>query len=117
MCEIKLNWIFLYLILLKDFEKEYQRQAFFMTKVVNGEIPATTFAEIMKNLRGHLLTPYVRAYLLTVRKYDLHLDCGAKIYNELGTHIYLILLFIIWLWRRFTLYGENRGQLWDSNAY
>ncbi|XP_031574547.1 calcium-binding mitochondrial carrier protein Aralar1-like [Actinia tenebrosa] len=52
--------------LLQDFEKEYQRQAFFYAKMSNGEIPATRFAEIMKTLRGHLLTPYVRAYLLTV---------------------------------------------------
>ncbi|EDO42462.1 predicted protein [Nematostella vectensis] len=52
--------------LLQDLEKEYQRQAFFSSKMVEGEITAKQFSDIMKTLRGHLLTPYVRAYLLSV---------------------------------------------------
>ena len=33
----------------------------------DGEITAVKFAEIMKVLRGHKLSPFVRNYLLTVR--------------------------------------------------
>ena len=33
----------------------------------DGEITAVKFAEIMKVLRGHKLSPFVREYLLTVR--------------------------------------------------
>ena len=51
---------------LQDLEKEYQRQAFFQSKVADGEITAVKFAEIMKTLRGHKLSPFVRNYLLTV---------------------------------------------------
>lgn len=51
--------------LLQDLEKEYQRQAFFQSKVADGEITAVKFAEIMKTLRGHKLSPFVRNYLLT----------------------------------------------------
>ena len=53
---------------LQDLEKEYQRQAFFQSKVADGEITAVKFAEIMKTLRGHKLSPFVRNYLLTVRE-------------------------------------------------
>lgn len=51
--------------LLQDLEKEYQRQAFFQSKMPDGEITAVKFAEIMKVLRGHKLSPFVREYLLT----------------------------------------------------
>ena len=51
----------------QDLEKEYQRQAFFESKMPDGEITAVKFAEIMKVLRGHKLSPFVREYLLTVR--------------------------------------------------
>lgn len=52
---------------LQDLEKEYQRQAFFQSKMPDGEITAVKFSEIMKVLRGHKLSPFVREYLLTVR--------------------------------------------------
>jgi len=51
---------------LQDLEKEYQRQAFFQSKMPDGEITAVKFSEIMKVLRGHKLSPFVREYLLTV---------------------------------------------------
>lgn len=51
--------------LLQDLEKEYQRQAYFQCKMPDGEITAVKFAEIMKVLRGHKLSPFVRNYLLT----------------------------------------------------
>lgn len=35
--------------------------------MADGEITAVKFAEIMKTLRGHKLSPFVRNYLLTVR--------------------------------------------------
>lgn len=59
----------------QDFEQEYQRQAFFKAHSQNNEIPATKFADIMKTLRGHLLTPYVRAYLLTVSTLTVTSKC------------------------------------------
>ncbi|KAK2561991.1 Calcium-binding mitochondrial carrier protein Aralar1 [Acropora cervicornis] len=52
--------------LLQDLEKEYQRQAYFQCKMPDGEITAVKFAEIMKVLRGHKLSPFVRNYLLTL---------------------------------------------------
>lgn len=52
---------------LQDLEKEYQRQAFFQCKMVDDySIKATDFSKIMKELRGHILSPYVREYILTV---------------------------------------------------
>jgi len=51
--------------LLQDLEKEYQRQAFYQSKMPDGAITAVKFAEIMKVLRGHKLSPFVRNYLLT----------------------------------------------------
>lgn len=51
--------------LLQDLEKEYQRQAFLQSKMPDGEITAVKFSEIMKVLRGHKLSPFVREYLLT----------------------------------------------------
>ncbi|XP_068738183.1 electrogenic aspartate/glutamate antiporter SLC25A13, mitochondrial-like isoform X1 [Montipora capricornis] len=51
--------------LLQDLEKEYQRQAYLQSKMPDGEITAVKFAEIMKILRGHKLSPFVRNYLLT----------------------------------------------------
>ncbi|CAH3127558.1 unnamed protein product [Pocillopora meandrina] len=51
--------------LLQDLEKEYQRQAYFQSKMPDGEITAVKFSEIMKVLRGHKLSPFVREYLLT----------------------------------------------------
>lgn len=58
----------------QDLEKEYQRQAFFQSKMPDGEITAVKFAEIMKVLRGHKLSPFVREYLLTVGtcSFDVH---------------------------------------------
>ena len=52
---------------MQDLEKEYQRQAYFQSKMPDGEITAVKFSEIMKVLRGHKLSPFVREYLLTVR--------------------------------------------------
>lgn len=47
----------------------------------DGEITAAKFAEIMKVLRGHKLSPFVRNYLLTVRK------CVCVAYTQVVLHI------------------------------
>ena len=66
---------------LQDLEKEYQRQAFYQSKMPDGAITAVKFAEIMKVLRGHKLSPFVRNYLLTVR-------VDSFVLNHTSTYIY-----------------------------
>ena len=46
----------------------------------DGEITAVKFSEIMKVLRGHKLSPFVREYLLTVR---LDPFCVLHVYLEM----------------------------------
>ena len=62
-----INLKIILIFVLQDLEKEYQRQAYFQSKMPDGEITAVKFSEIMKVLRGHKLSPFVREYLLTVR--------------------------------------------------
>lgn len=69
-------------LLLQDLEKEYQRQAYFQCKMPDGEITAVKFAEIMKVLRGHKLSPFVRNYLLTVRQ------CLCVAYTQVVMHVH-----------------------------
>ena len=67
---------------MQDLEKEYQRQAYFQCKMPDGEITAVKFAEIMKVLRGHKLSPFVRNYLLTVRQ------CLYVAYRQVVMHVH-----------------------------
>ena len=48
----------------------------------DGEITAVKFAEIMKVLRGHKLSPFVRNYLLTVRQ------CVCVAYSQVVLHVH-----------------------------
>ena len=66
MYNVKITFFIIFGFPLQDLEKEYQRQAFLQSKMPDGEITAVKFSEIMKVLRGHKLSPFVREYLLTV---------------------------------------------------